>query len=429
MDIKQMRLDRRIFKKAIVSICKAVPASKKIRMIIKKGSTDMVILASQGINYSVRRRGLFDFDPDDLCDYSSSSGFTEENYWKYDPEQPKKVVEEPAFWVYAILHDVEDAESMNLLTDGKTICSRLKEVICNGNQKVHIKKNNGRLNLFFGDGPEAVRENLAFTDMKEKDELDYLSKTEFIDELQVNDFSYYFRETKHAIEPKYHTYFYLDIDAENHIMVTTADSHRASCRGSVTEDVKHSFELNKPEMVRIAALFLDKAVTIRIPKNDDYLQLTDGIFTVFMPLPIGYRRFNLKRYIADPKAKAGEDTLTITAPREKLLSRCKSITSSSVCVRLTVKERTLIAEGYDTATGNPDVLNIEKNPRDKNISCGISGEFICAALHSITAPSVSITFTPFYILITDHYMSSRRLPHSLRSLELIAILKDSFHIL
>lgn len=418
-----VRVDRRAFKKAIVSICKAVPGNQKIRLIIKKGATDMILLASQKICYHPEECGVF--AP------RRTRRPREENYWELASDPSEDKTKEPAFWIYTIISGIENAEPMDLLVDGKVIHSWLKEIICNGKEMVHIKRNENGLNFCFGDGSDAVRKNIDFTDIrkdeqrkeKREDDLEYLSRVEYVDEIQIDDFSYYFKQTMHSYETN-DSIFNLSIDAEKHILVT---ANGISYRGFVTGDIKHTFYFHKREAKKIAALFLDMAVTIRIPKYNDFLQLTDGNFTVFMPLPRGWGM--METYISSAKALAQEKILTIIAPREKLIKECQLMAPSSPYIRFTISGQILKISEYDITTIAPTELSIEKSPRDKNISCGIIGERLCVALCSITSPSISITFTPRFMMITDYYMGSRRLPQSLRALEIVGMVSDSFHIL
>lgn len=418
-----VRVDRRAFKKAIVSICKAVPNNQEIRLIVKKGSTDMILLASQKISYPTEECGVF--AP------TRTRRPREENYWELAADPSENKAKKPAFWIYAIIHDIENAEPMDLLVNGKVIRSWLKEIICNGKEKVHIKRNENGLNFCFGDGPDAVRKNIDFIDknnddreMKQKeDDLEYLSRVKYVDDVQIEDFSYYFKETMHANDP--YPYFSLSVDEEKHCIVTSAIE---SFRGYITGGIKHTFYFFRPEAKRLAALFLDKTVTIHIPKYNDFLQLTDGFFTVFIPIPYMWCPNNqIEKRISYVERDARKKVLTITVPREKLMEECKSMPSPNI--QLTVQGQTLKIMEYE-GTPEPHVeFSIEKTPRDKNISCAVHAECLCDALRSITSPSISIRFTPQALFITDHYMSTRRLPHSLRALEIVYLLKDSVHIL
>lgn len=419
-----VRVDRRAFKRAIVSICKAVPGNQKIRLIIKKGSTDMVLLASQEIRYYPEKCGVF--AP------KRTRRPREGNYWELASDESEEKAKEPAFWIYAIIPGIENAEPMDLLVDGKVIHSWLKGIICNGKEKVHLKRDENGLNFCFGDGPDAVRKNIDFTDIRKEEQrngqkendLEYLSRVEYVDDVQIEDFSYYFKETMHAYDPG--RCFYLGLDEEKHIIVTSAIE---SFRGYITGGVKQTFRFYKPEAKRLAALFLDKTVTIHIPKYNDFLQLTDGFFTVFMPLPDAWDPDRIVKVISYIEKNAREKVLAVTVPREKLMEECRSVSSSSPHVQLTVKGQILKIAEYEGTAEPQAEFSIEKTPRDKNISCAVNAEYLCDVLRSITSPSISIRFTPRALFITDHYMSTRRLPHSLRALEIVYMIRDSFHIL
>lgn len=400
-DIKEVRLhrlsfdtalkvDRRVFKKAIVNICKAVPKSDSVALVTAKGSTNMAILAYQNAHYRT--------------------------------EDGNKAM----FYACAKICDVENAETMDFYVDGKTINSCLKSIRCDGHQKVRIKQDENGLHFCFGDDSDALRKSINFVSGDGSLILRDLFKIEYVDSFQIDDLSYYFKETMHACESHPdRNFFYMGIDAEKHILVTTPET--ASFRGFITGEIKYTLHFYKQEAKRIAALFLGKTVTIRIPKQSDFLLITDGKFAVYMSLPKVWGA-RIEYHVTLVENEARKKVLTITAPREKLIKECES-KASSPYIQLTISGKVLKIGEYGQTSETPTEFSIEKNPRDKNISCAVNAECLCDALRSITSPSISIRFSPRALFITDHYLSTRRLPHSLRALEIVYMIRDSFHIL
>jgi len=237
-----MNLNARTFKKAVLDVCKAIPCHKKehLNLYIKKGHSDMIIYISQFLDKDKRHH------------------FYEEY---------------PRFDVRTIIHKVENPERLSgYFPDPHIIEGILKTQKYSRNEKISIQIRMSGL-LFSMSGQS---ENIFFTNYQIGCiELERL-KLKRCQKIQVENFSYYFKETKHALcKPASHkdeiAYFLLEVDTEDHIRVTTKSMNCISARGDIKEP-KYEFYLPKAEMLRAAAILGDN-VTIRINQNSDYMAL------------------------------------------------------------------------------------------------------------------------------------------------------------
>lgn len=382
-----MKLDARTFKKAVLNVCKAIPCHAKcyLNLLIKKETSDMIIYITQ----SVEKTGSHDF-------YAAA-------YLK----------------VFAIVRKIEEPEYLSFYVDPHLLEEYLKKQTYSRNEKISIQiKMNG---LLFS-RPSQSEQLFILGHVARNNDLSRLKKKRCKKKIQIENFSYYFKETKHALDKPirhktYMTSFLLEIDSEDHIRVTAKDRERISIRGDI-EETKYAYYLPKAEMIRAATLLEDN-VTIRIHNYNEYLQMTAGNILVSMPIlctPYLYEfnSNNLKSLYQKP-------LLSFTTLREEILKCLRQVmVIGSKDAIFSLKNKTLKLSAVNKITGaNITVpLHIEDCPQDTDISLRIYEKYLYEALRSINSINVCLEFIPpHFVRVTDYHINSRRLPHSLSAIE------------
>lgn len=387
-----MNLNAREFKKAVLDVCKAIPCHKQeyLNLYIKRGHSDMIIYISQPLDKDKRRYFYAEY---------------------------------PCFDVRAIIHNVENPERLSCyFPDPHVIEGFLKIQKYSRNEKISIQIRMSGL-LFSMAG---LSENIFFTSYQ-IGTLELLRlKLKRSLKIHVENFSYYFKETKHILcRPASYknelAYFLLEVDTEDNIMVATTRGNCIAARGDIKEP-KYEFFLPKAEMLRAVAILGDD-VTIRINQNSDYIQMASGNLLVAMPLlrpPFNYKAAN-STYL---KSFGKKPLLSFTVLREKLLKHLKMVmVIDSENAVLSLKKNKLQLSALDKTSGaniTTSQLHIEGFQQDTEVSLKIHVKYLYDALRSINSINVCIEYIPLlYIRVTDYHINSRRLPHSLSATEII----------
>lgn len=382
-----MKLDARTFKKSVLNICKAIPSQTNlnIHLIVRSKSYNMIIFISTSIEKT--------------ADYYA---------------------DKPIYCAFAVVGILKKPEPLSFKISPQIIDEFLNSHICNRNETISIEKKWPGLELRLPGQSEPLFLPNAQCPVDD-DVLEFLKKKR-CEKIQVENFSYYFKETKHALgKPQSRIIrkdaFLLKIDTEDHIMVASENRYCLSARGNIGE-VKYTYYLHKPEMERAAAILGDD-VTIRITQNYEYLQMTAGNILVSIPM---LRCFPLYTPMSDKlKSFHRKPLLSFTALREELLQCLKSVkVPGNRDIVFSLKKNTLELRAFNKVTGTDIVVSprIEDCLQDTDTPLRIHGKYLYDALRSINSINVCIEFMPpYYVRVTDYHINSRRLPHSLSSTE------------
>lgn len=397
-----VELNRGSFRRAVSRISKVAPSCQNIGLVHKKRSTDMFIVASPSSTKY------------DKC---------------YEDEKPR-------FDVCAAIHNVKGTIFLNIIADRIALANVLDKIKHSDEDKIFLSIKKNSLYLYFTNGHAQSSAKLPIKDMGQENQLKLLRPKKYVDEIQIEDFYMYFRETRHVLEarlkkePHYFS-FYLEIDTENNIRVTAHSSSHISVRGYVTGEIKYSFHLLKPDMVRIAALFDKEPVTIRIPKRkDNYLHLIAKDVTVSIPV---VSHFHSRLPYIDP-FRDEKPLLSLIFKKESLLLLIKNIMGYDAPPRIIVKGNMLevfcgIEDGAHPIGHYEFNIIMEKSP-NINIDFQIEEKQLYDAVYSINSYYIKFMFMPHdKLIVADYHRSSRMLPHTLKSLEIIDLPRGSFHIL
>lgn len=395
---KALELDRAAFKKAVVHISSAVPSCQNIQLKIKKGASELFIIAYQRMK----------------------------NPHCYDRRNPY-------FYAYTIIHDIENPapRRINIWIDRETVSWLFKRIICSEKINMFIGKENKGFLFFFRESKSGTehKHDLPFIEVREDDPLNNLPDPEYDAEIQVENFSYYFSETKHALDarPKKDMRafsFRIEVDSRNNFRVSATNGKHTSVRGRITDEIKHSYLLPKPEMVRTASL-LGETVTIRLSRYQDYLRFAAGNTTVLIPVIQEWAiKYNTRHYINTiiANAKSSSSLLSFTLERKDMLRKVTAAAKVNKIFQLTVEGQLLKLESGNEEKrmkSNTGVYIKDIEQYADLTVCQVVGEYLCNALRSINSYYIKMTFTSdYHLIITDYHISPRRLPHELSAMEI-----------
>lgn len=395
-------LKRGSFRRAVSRVTKAAPSCENIGLVFKKESSDMFIVASPSST-------KYDVLYEDIS---------------------------PHFDVCVTIHNVKGTIPFNIMANRIALAAAVENARHSDDEKIFLSIKDYYLYLSYTDSSARYRTGRPIADMTElMDQLKPLKPKKYADEIQIEDFHMYFRETRHVLDARFKNNlfcfsFYLEIDTENNIRVTALSPSHISVRGYIVGEIKYSFCLLKPDMVRIAAFFDKEPVTIHIPKKKDnnlYLTAKDAVASI--PV-VSHFQSPLSHYVSwDEKP-----LLTLTLKKEELLLLIKNIIGYGVPPRIIIKGNTLEvfcgSEDGASPTGHYkfDIV-MEKSP-DIDIAFQIDEKKLYDAVRQINAHFVKFMFMPKdRLIVTDYHRNFRMLPHTLKSLEVIGLQKDSFHVL
>lgn len=293
--------------------------------------------------------------------------------------------------VFINIGHVEDAKPINLALHAQTFFSLVKGL--HGND-ICIQMQNDKPDRIFiyTDEDKQTGASLPIESLEPVDALDDKSDQKYIGTLHLQMLSKYLKETIHAIEAKpsdmFRYSFCFEADADGNIRVTTTDGYRCSSRFGSINGIKYSYTIPKKELIKAARL-LENAVTIRIPADDDYIQMVnDNIIVVIPVYKIKY--FNMDLII---EREIHKKILTMTVCRQNLLQICKTHLQPRQILILKT-EGNILQIG---SSAENEQLSIEKTlptakqPQNKDVYFNLYAKYLYDALRHMDAYNIDIT--------------------------------------
>lgn len=299
-----------------------------------------------------------------------------------------------SFAIFATIRDVVDATPLNVELNANFLKSRFMTM---PNRMLEIVKRNGMMSFSLekeDDDMFFYSFNAPFMDMGNVKTLDDKSSEKYATEIEVKGLGTYISDTSHALEKAFsasdtrRTSYYVEIDKNNKIRVTTTDSHRISVRQGAIGDVAYKFLIPGVEM-KTAVSLLDKNVKLRVPKKGEYLQLVGTDIVIVMPI-VALSFFDTKRIIDHIEETA---MLNLVVDKNVLVNICRFVTDGDPKLIFETKGDLLnITNNCTMGTMNAN-LKVEKTPDTKDIKLGFSSKFLMEALESIRSERVDITIS------------------------------------
>lgn len=303
-----------------------------------------------------------------------------------------------SFAIYLTVNDIEDAKPMHVQVDasylrdilgavnGYTLDETITLTILDAN-RFEISAGNGTVNF-----------KVPFVNLEGTDIDGSKSKEKYVKEIKVKSLGAYINGTKHAIETRdsivvgpdaRRASFFVEVDAEDNIRVSTTDGHRVSLRQGAMKEVVNEFVIPSAEM-KTAISLLGKDVTLRIPKDGEFFQMVGEDTLIVMPL-LNSKFFPIQNVIDDVENKKA---LKIVVDKHELLCKCKcAVICEKKVVFGVVGKKITMGTTSACREGGGEMMIDEKDPDGKNIRVGFSLKYLIEALESLNSNRVEMMFS------------------------------------